>query len=177
MSDCPIIKKQKIDDSEVTNGETVTSNGIADCADKKENNSNNHQSDLVVDEEKKPEVPNATATPPHQSPHLNHTDAPQTPPPPPTSSAAAAPPPATTLPATQATQGTPTTQANRLDPNEIIAQLKESLRQEEAKLQFLRKLKITQAKLKERQERIAAQNQTKEESKDSTTSSTTALIG
>ena len=56
-------------------------------------------------------------------------------------------------------QATPTSQANRLDPNEIIAQLKESLRQEEAKLQFLRKLKLTQAKLKERQERIAAQNQ------------------
>lgn len=58
-------------------------------------------------------------------------------------------------------QATPTSQANRLDPNEIIAQLKESLRQEEAKLQFLRKLKLTQAKLKERQERIAAQNQVK----------------
>ncbi len=59
-------------------------------------------------------------------------------------------------------QGTGTGQANRLDPNEIIAKLKESLRQEEAKLQSLqslRKLKLTQAKLKERQELIAAQIQ------------------
>lgn len=54
----------------------------------------------------------------------------------------------------------------RVDPNQIIAQLKENLRQEEAKLAFLKKLKLTQAKLKEHQEKLAQKtpNQTKEAS-------------
>lgn len=63
-----------------------------------------------------------------------------------------------TLPATeQEGQG-------RVDPNQIIAQLKENLRQEEAKLAFLKKLKLTQAKLKEHQEKLA--NKTPAQSKE-----------
>ncbi|KAL5257892.1 hypothetical protein ACHWQZ_G012741 [Mnemiopsis leidyi] len=172
MSDSPVAKKLKIEDSEVTNGETVTTNGTADSVDKKENNSNNHQTE-VVDEKKLADQTNNNNN--NSIPHLNNNveAAPPAQPTPPQPQPLAAAPATAAAPVTPATaaapQATPTSQANRLDPNEIIAQLKESLRQEEAKLQFLRKLKLTQAKLKERQERIAAQNQTKEESKESAT--------
>jgi len=180
MSESPVAKKLKIEDSEVTNGETVTTNGTVDSVDKKENNSNNHQTE--VSEEKKPgdQTNNLNNSIPHLNNNLEPAPPTQPTPPPPqppaaaaaaVAAAAAAPVAPAPAPAAAALppQATPTSQANRLDPNEIIAQLKESLRQEEAKLQFLRKLKLTQAKLKERQERIAAQNQTKEESKESVT--------
>lgn len=173
MSDSPVAKKLKIEDPEDTNGETVTTNGTIDGVDKKENNSNNHQTE-VIDEKKAGDQTNNNLS--NSVPHVNNNvetapPAQITPPPPQLAAASSAVVPVAPVaaPAAASPQAPPTSQANRLDPNEIIAQLKESLRQEEAKLQFLRKLKLTQAKLKERQERIAAQNQTKEESKETVT--------
>lgn len=184
MSESPVVKKLKIEDSSdpgviCPNGETTT-NGISDCVDKKENNSNNHQEPVLPPaplEEKPDEQPNhvisdlpqadnGTGSGSSSPPVLAQQQVP-----------AAAPfAPEIESITTRGAEVKPTPVAsNKIDPNEIIAQLKESLRQEEAKLQFLRKLKLTQAKLKERQERIAAQNQTKDDSKDTVSAAATTL--